>query len=285
MNYSFDTEMDLGWSADQLRRAKHAGTGLGDDAIRRVTATRRAAPEKAPGALSVAVVPSGRDATQRPGYQLERAPLAEESSLGTLLSALSNTASPEHIARLCEELLLLLSKRDKSALHAEFVQLRGVEAVINVVRKHPGPTSLPALRILEKLARSSAREVAAAGGIDAVVQVCERGGQAALVADINKSNKEAPLLLEAALKTLIGLTFDDVPRGLLSRHSIVELTEALLRAQPGVEVGEGTSTEAEQASLVAWQDVMCASRRLLQRLGGTAPKPTAAGREDGLPGF
>jgi hypothetical protein len=286
MNYSADTEMDLDWAADQMRRAKYMGTGLGDDAIRRVTATRRAELKPLPGAQRTNS--SGITTTT-----LAVAPTsAVETSMGTLLSALANTASAEHIKGTCEELLLLLSERNQGAVHAEFVECQGVQAVIEVLRKYPGPTSLPALRILEKLARTSAREIATAGAIDGVIQVCERGGQAALVADINKSNREAPLLLEAALKTLLGLTFDDSSRQLLSRHSIVELAEALLRAQPGVERGDGRSTEAEEACKVAWQDVLCVSRRLLQRLGGTPPKATAAGREaaaqgnlDNMPAF
>lgn len=279
MNYSIDTEMDLDWAADQMRRAKHVGTSVGDDAIRRVTATRRA-PDDLPSSTTSALdVPGERTRTSPKSAQIQSGALVEESSLGTLLSALANTGDPEHIKCVCEELLLLLSERDKVALHKEFVEVQGVDTIIGVVRKYPGPTSLPALRILEKLSRTSAREMAKAGGIEVVIQVCERGGQAALVADINKSNKEAPLLLEAALKTLHGMTFDDVSRSLLSRHSVVELAEELLRAQPGVEHGEGISTEQEEACIMAWQDVLSVCRRLLQRLGGTVPKPTAAGRE------
>lgn len=245
MNYNHDTEMDMDWSADQARRKKLMGTGLPDAPIRRVTATLkestlspRAAAQAGFGASS-----GGGDAT-----------------LGNALSALKiNAKQPEHVASVCQDILELVSDRDRVSLHTEFVQLKGVEAVLEVARHNEGTPLLAAMQILDKLSRTSAREIAAAGGIDVVVQVCEKDGQ-------------APRIIEAALRTLHGLTFDNETKLLLLRRGVRELAEGITEARPARGDTAVISTvpleEHVQAADEAWQDVFSIATRLLQRLGG-----------------
>lgn len=248
MNYNHDTEMDLDWAADQLRRKKNMGCGLPDTPIRRVTAslpqTTLTSPLQAAGG----------------GAIVQRA----DTTLGSALSALAiNAQSGDQCRSICDNLLVLMSDRDRSiGLHAEFVQLKGEEALLSVLRQHGGDIALSALRVLDKLSRTSAREISAAGGVDILVRICEKTGQ-------------APRILEAALRALHGLTFDEGAKVLLQRRGVRELAEGLVESKLGLPDLQGASNAAEEerATIQAWGDVHTISTRLLQRLGGSGKKP------------
>lgn len=242
MNYNHDTEMDIDWAADQMRREKNLGSSLPDTPIRLTTAT---------------LPPRPAQATLQPNMGNAGIVTPDDATLGSALSALAiNAHNSEHCFRICDNLLTLLSDRDRVTVHAEFAQLKGVEAVLNVVKEHGGDTALMALRILDKLSRTSAREISAAGGIDVLVRCCEKEGQ-------------APRLIEAALRGLQGLTFDDTAKLLLLRRGVRELAEGVVEAKPGVQPGENGSPEEDEANANAWRDVISISMRLLHRLGGS----------------
>lgn len=259
MNYNHDTEMDLDWAADQLRRKKYLASGLPEGVpIRRTTATiPKAAPSRYENTLGLEVdtpVPPGGEAT-----------------LVSALSALAiNERSADHCQLICENLVVLLSGQDRVTLHAEFVQLKGVDAVLNLVREHMAPATVrAALRVLDKLSRTSAREIAAANGIDVMARCCEKlkdGGKA--------HPPQAPRVIEAALRALHGLTFDGEVKRLLLRRGVKELAELFLeeKADEVDQQGAHASPEEEKATAEAWADVLTISGRLLQRLGGQAAK-------------
>ncbi|CAJ1356695.1 unnamed protein product, partial [Effrenium voratum] len=114
MNYSHDTEMDRDWAADQMRRKKNLVSGLPDMPVRRATA---ALPQVAVAAVGL---------TSPPG----------EATLGSALSALAiNAGNPEHVQRICQGLLALLYDKECLALHQEFAELKGVEAVLAILRR------------------------------------------------------------------------------------------------------------------------------------------------------
>mmetsp|Transcript_13122 Transcript_13122/g.19160 ORF Transcript_13122/g.19160 Transcript_13122/m.19160 type:complete len:143 (-) Transcript_13122:11-439(-) len=142
MNYSHDTEQELDWAADQLRRNKHQESTLPDSPIRRVTTPLSST--RTPLTLTQGA-PDLEDLT------------AETFTLGSALSALAvHMHSEVQCQRLCEKLMMVLADRDRLAVHAEFVELNGVEMVLNVLRRHGGETTLAALRVLDKLSRTSA---------------------------------------------------------------------------------------------------------------------------------
>ncbi|CAE7627846.1 unnamed protein product [Symbiodinium necroappetens] len=134
MNYSHDTEMDRDWAADQLRRKKNALSGLPDSPIRRTAA---ALPQVAVAAVQ--------------GLQGAAATPPGAATLGNALSALAiNAGSAEHVQRICHGLLALLYDKECLPVHQEFAQLKGVEALLAILRRHGGGTALAALRVLEK---------------------------------------------------------------------------------------------------------------------------------------
>merc|ERR1712039_225293 len=122
-----------------------------------------------------------------------------------------------------------------------------------------GEVTLVALQILDKLSRTSPREIAAAGGIDVVVQMCGRDGQ-------------APRVIESGLKVLHGLTFDSDTKQLLLRHGVRELAESIVESRPTPGRSEVVATvpldDHVESSDYAWQDVHSISTRLLTRMGG-----------------
>lgn len=243
MNYNADTEMDLDWAADQLRRQKNFGSGLPDTAIRRVTASLTA--------------PQNLTLTCPLGNSLG-APVPRDSTMGNALSALAiNSGSPEQCRQICDSLLALLSDRDRMSLHSEFVELKGIEALLEVMRKHCGETCLAALRVLDKLSRTSARSISAAGGIDIIVPCLLKEGQ-------------APSTMEVALRTLHGLTFDNDAKQQVLRRDVREIVESLVENKPWEKGLQGSSTdpEEEERSVQAWGSVLSMAMRLLQRLGG-----------------
>ncbi|CAE7445457.1 unnamed protein product [Symbiodinium natans] len=208
MNYSHDTEMDRDWAADQLRRKKNALTGLPDSPIRRTAA---ALPQVAVAAVQgVAATPPGA------------------ATLGSALSALAiNAGSAEHVQRICHGLLALLYDKECLAVHHEFAQLKGVEALLAILRRHGGGTALAALRVLEKLCRTVPRELCACGGVDVLARCAEVPCQ-------------APRLLEASLRCLHGLTFDTEATSLCGSKMRIEVAPkelsskfyALMRWEP-----------------------------------------------------
>uniref|UniRef100_A0A7S0AWE6 Uncharacterized protein n=1 Tax=Pyrodinium bahamense TaxID=73915 RepID=A0A7S0AWE6_9DINO len=243
MNYNYDTEQDLDWAADQLRRQKNLGSGLPDMAIRRVTASLTA-PQNltltSPLATSVG------------------APVPEDSTMGSALSALAiNSGSPEQCRQICDSLLALLGEKDRVALHTEFVQLKGVEALLGVVKTHGGDTCLAALQVLDKLSRTSAREISAAGGIDDIMHCLGVEGQ-------------APRTVEVALRVLHGLTFDNDAKQQVLRRNVREKAEDLVENRPWEKGLQGSITDPdeEEHTAQAWADVISIATRLLQRLGG-----------------
>eukprot|EP00435_Cladocopium_sp_Y103_P017327 s2394_g4.t1 len=202
MNYSHDTEMDRDWAADQLRRKKNLGSGLPDMPVRRATA---ALPQVAVAAVQ-GPVPVGTP----PG----------EATLGSALSALAiNAGNPEHVQRICHGLLALLYDKEmhKSTtfltclpVHYEFAELKGVEALLAVLRRHGSGTALAALRVLEKLSRTVPREFCVAGGVDVLARCAEVPCQ-------------APRLLEASLRCLHGLTFDTEAKAAVERRGVKDI--------------------------------------------------------------
>merc|ERR1719174_2540349 len=197
MNYNFDTEMDLDWAADQLRRAQNANTSLPVTPIRRVT------PALHPNAKSCPTDPS----------------VSQDTTLGNALSALTvHSHNDEQCRRICESILTLLSDRARVALHAEFVRLKGIDLVLATVKRHRDETAQMALLILDKRSRTSARQISAAGGIDIVLLRCEQ-------------DKQNTRVLEAALKVLHGLTFDSEVKVLLLRRGVHLLAAALIEAK------------------------------------------------------
>lgn len=224
MNYNHDTEMDLDWAADQLRRAQNQGSRVPDTPIRRVTAALH------PIRGLPAADPS----------------VSQDTTLGNALSALAIHAhNDEQSRRVCESVLQLLSDRDRTQLHAEFVQLKGLELVLGAVKRHGDDTATVALRIIDKLSRTSARQICAAGGIEVVLQRCEK-------------DEQAPRVLEAALKVLHGLTFDPEAKLLLLRRGVRGLAESIVEANL-----EDTASESQAE---AYQDVHTIGTRLLARL-------------------
>jgi len=248
MNYNHDTEQDMDWSADQARRQKLLGTGLPDAPIRRVTATLKEstmtprAIRGMTGGMGTAVSDSG------------------DATLGNALSALAiNAGQPAHVANVCRDILSLVSERDRVAVHAELVELKGVERILEVARSNDGEALFSALQILDKMSRTSARTIVAAGGIDVIVQVCEKDGQ-------------APRVIESALRSLHGLTFDSEARLPLLRRGVDKLAESIVENRPSQSNTALVSTvplaEHVQAADEAWQDVYSIATRLLQRMGG-----------------
>lgn len=237
MNYSHDTEMDREWAADQLRRRKNLGSGLPDMPIRRATA---ALPQVAVAAVQGGLISAG------PG----------EATVGSALSALTiNAGSAEHVQRICHGLLALLYDKERLAVHYEFAELKGVEALLAVLRRHGSGTALAALRVLEKLSRTVPRELCVAGGVDVLARCAEVPCQ-------------APRLLEASLRCLHGLTFDMEGKAAVERRNVREIAEALLEDIPLRKQRQVVSSEEEQRSLEeAWDDTTVICRRLLQRLG------------------
>eukprot|EP00929_Paragymnodinium_shiwhaense_P043226 TRINITY_DN22263_c0_g1_i2.p1 TRINITY_DN22263_c0_g1~~TRINITY_DN22263_c0_g1_i2.p1 ORF type:complete len:268 (-),score=59.78 TRINITY_DN22263_c0_g1_i2:342-1145(-) len=244
MNYNFDTEMDLDWAADQLRRKQNMYTGLPDTPIRRITA-----PLKQGSAVAVISDPS----------------VSHDTTLGNALSALKiHSHKTVHCHRLCESVLALMGERDggissRSALHSEFVRLEGMPTLLNVIKEHEGKTAEVALRVLAKLARTSARDICTAGGVEVLTQVLEFEGQ-------------LPIVLEVALRVLLGLSFDGESKLLLLRRGVRGQTEALMQR---IALGDRTRDEdmrygrirdAEKEEAMAWQEVNTVAQRLAQRL-------------------
>lgn len=223
MNYSFDTDMDLDWAADQLRRVQNAGSVYPDTPIRRVTAALHPTPND-PHDPSV----------------------SHDTTLGNALSALTvHGHSDEQSRRICDSILTLLAGRDRIALHAEFVQLKGIDLVLCAVRQHGDETAHVALTILDKLSRTSARQISAAGGIDVVLLRCEKDKQTARV-------------LEVALKVLHGLTFDPEVKLLLLRRGVQNLAQSLIEAK--------LEETCDASSVQAYRDVHTIAVRLSARL-------------------
>lgn len=250
MNYSHDSEMDRDWAADQLRRKQNLGrNGLPDMPIRRATS---ALPQ-----VAVAALRGGLDASTPPG----------DPTLGSALSALAiNAQSADQVRRICDGLTALLSDRDRVALHKEFAQLKGVEAVLSILRKHGGEAALSALRVVEKLSRTLPRELCAAGGVDVLARCAEVPGQ-------------APRLVEASLRCLHGLTFDTEAKPLVSRRGVQTLVESLLEEEASRNQYEIVCANEEQEAALreAWADAITMCKRLLQRLTD-GRQPAAANR-------
>jgi len=180
----------------------------------------------------------------------------ERHTLGTALSALAIHAhSAENCRRLCENILAFVSDRDRMALHAEFVQLKGLELVLGVVRQHGGPAALAALQILDKLSRTAAREMCAAGGIDDLVRCCEQ-------------EEQLPSLIEAALRALLGLSFDGDSRTLLLRRNVKRLADRFVEAG----IPRGDPEDEKEATYHTWRGVVSAATRLSQRLADGSRK-------------
>jgi len=221
MNYNHDTDHDLEWAQDQLRRNKLSGTGLPDVPVRRVTAS---------------LVQRGDPMPIDPS-------VSRDMTLGNSLSALAIHAhNDQQCHRICDSILALLSDRDRLGLHAEFVELNGIHLVLGVVKNHGDEPALAALRILDKLSRTSARELSAAGGIDVVLERCDIDGQ-------------VPRVVESSLKILHGLTFDTDSKLLLLRRGVRGLAESIVEAKQGAGAGSD------------WQDVHTIATRLQARLG------------------
>jgi len=198
MNYNADTEQDIDWSADQLRRAKALEGARQDEPVRRVT-------QQLHQSACLPIDPA----------------VSRDTTLGNALSALLvHGHDPLECQRLCTDLLMLLAERDRLALHSEFVELNGVETVVTVVKNHGGETAQVALQILVKLSRTSAMQICGADGVEVVIERCDRDTQ-------------PPFVQEAALRVLHGLTFEPDAKNLVLRRGAKPLAEAFVEAGPG----------------------------------------------------
>mmetsp|Transcript_74933 Transcript_74933/g.139845 ORF Transcript_74933/g.139845 Transcript_74933/m.139845 type:complete len:236 (+) Transcript_74933:83-790(+) len=230
MNYSHDTEQELDWAADQLRRNKYQGSSLPDSPIRRVT--------------------TPLSSTRTPLTLTQGAPdlellTAETFTLGSALSALAVHIHCEaECLRLCEKLIMVLSDRERLAVHAEFVELNGVEMVLNVLRRHSGEAAVAALRLLDKLSRTSARAICRADGVQVLMTLCQ------------KDTCQLPEL-EVALRVLHGLSFDAEVKAQLDRRGVRNLAQSILEERPG----DGYLQE----------DIHSIAMRLLHRIGDGRP--------------
>mmetsp|Transcript_20596 Transcript_20596/g.58390 ORF Transcript_20596/g.58390 Transcript_20596/m.58390 type:complete len:259 (-) Transcript_20596:140-916(-) len=257
MNYNHDTEFDILWAADQLRRTKllSAGQPQDDGPIRRVTASLTQA-TLSPRADGTTLVLHG---SVGPG----------EATLGCALSALAiNSQDGAHCAQVCRDILAILSERDRVALHRELVHLKGLDSILDVCRHRSGEAVHVALQILDKLSRTSARDIAAAGGIDVVIRCVDIDGQ-------------APRVIEAALKVLHGMSFDVEAKPLLVRRGVQQLAQGVAESRPPQNSVEAVTTvpseEHVRSAHEAWQDVVSIASRLVTRLGG----PTRSARARG----
>lgn len=246
MNYSADTEADLNWAADQLRRAQNLGCGLPDQPVRRLTSSLRQGGALCPDDPAVTA----------------------DTTIGNALSGLAIHAhSGDQCRRICESILVLLSDQDRIALHTEFARLKGVEMVVGVAKQHSGETALAALRILEKLSRTSSRAICGCGGVDVVIARCGEEDQ-------------LPSVVESAARVLHGLSFDRDARTLLLRRGVRGLAESIV--EHGLPDADTASAEA----------VASIATRLLARLAdgrgsnsrGATPRSAALGapRSGGL---
>lgn len=218
MDYNHDTEQDLLWAGSQLRKEQNQGLRIEDAPIRRITA---------------GLAQAGKPPDPAVG---------EDTTLGTALSALDiHKHSEADCCRIMESLLQLMSDKNRLGLHPELVQLKGLDQVLSAVRRHhDGECAVVALRLLDKLSRTCGRDIAAAGGIDVLLERCNL-------------DKEPPRVSAAAIRVLHGLTFDGEVRPLLLRRGVRGLAQAVVERGPGDGVEEG--------------DLHSIGVRLLNRLG------------------
>mmetsp|Transcript_14076 Transcript_14076/g.30566 ORF Transcript_14076/g.30566 Transcript_14076/m.30566 type:complete len:252 (-) Transcript_14076:57-812(-) len=243
MNYNYDTEMDLRWEADQARRRKCLMLGIPDMPIRRITT----------GAKEATLAPADLDQTAASPSPRSR------TSLGVALSALTiNRGDPRHLGKVMQEILEILSDRNRISIHKEFVDLKGVDSILDIVSTEDGETLLYSLHVLDKLTRTCAREVCAGGAIEVLKRVSEKEGQ-------------APQIISSALQALLGLSFDSECKALLIRHGVREVAQAVKESEPydAKEVISAVPTEESlRAAEEDWYKVHLTAGRLLTRLGG-----------------
>lgn len=243
--------MEKAWAADQLRRKQKMSCrpGLPDMPIRRVTS---ALPQ-----VAVAAMQGGLASSTPPG----------DATVGTALSALAiNAQSADQCRRICDGLQSFLSDREM-ARHAEFAELKGVEAVLGILRHQGGEAALSALRVVEKVSRTLPRELCAAGGVEILARCAEVPGQ-------------APRLLEAALRCLHGLTFDREAKTMVARRGVFEIVQQCLESEPERRTHRvvAGSEEQEAAREEAWSDVIIMCNRVYQRLSDSKQRPGASTR-------
>lgn len=243
MNYSHDTDMDLGWAADQLRREQNQRKGLPDSPIRRQTCVMPQVTASGPGPLEPLTLLSPR-----------------QSTIGSALSALEiNADCSAQCLLVCEGLLAFFA--DRSSPHAEFVELKGIDALLGILKRHGGSTALAALRLLEKLSRTASKDICAAGGVEILARCCEKAGQ-------------APRIVEAALRALHGLTFSQEARAVVSRRGVAAIAEAFIELRGTLAEREVGASQGEERDVeMAWEDVLIISHRLLARLASETRRP------------
>lgn len=231
MNYNHDTEHDLQWAQSTLRKKEKFYVGLSDAPVRRISSTL-ARREKPQGGVS-------NDGLRD---------IAPDATIGSALSALAIHAhSAQQVQRLCDSLYEAMTDRDRPKVHAEVVEIKGVDLILNAAKTHAKEEAcvLSALRLLQKLTRTSAKEIVQAGGVDILLELVDP--------DNNPSS-----VVGAGLHVLHGLTFQNEAKLLLLRRGVRGLAEDLAQTKHD----ERCQTEERER----WAQVSSIATRLCNRL-------------------
>lgn len=231
MNYNHDTEHDLQWAQSSLRKEEKFTRGVSDAPVRRIASTL-ARGEKVDGGVS-------NDGLRD---------INPDTTIAGALSALSIHAhSPAQVQRICDCLYEAVTDRNRPKLHSEVVEIKGVDLILNAVKTHATDEQcvLSALRLLEKLTRTSTKEIIQAGGLDVVL--------ARVDPDQNPSS-----VVAQGLRVLHGLTFQNDAKLLLLRRGVRGLAEDLQQTKH--------DERADKEERERWGDVVSIATRLCNRL-------------------
>jgi len=231
MNYNHDTEQDLQWAQTTLRKEEKYGRGLSDAPVRRIASTL-ARGEKVDGGVT-------NDGLRD---------IHADTTIAGALSALAIHAhSAAQVQRICDCLYEAVTDRNRPKLHAEVVEIKGVDLILNAVKTHGTNEQcmLSALRLLEKLTRTSTKEIIQAGGLDVVLSRVDP--------DDNPSS-----VVAQGLRVLHGLTFHNDAKLLLLRRGVRGLAEDLTQSKH--------DARADKEERERWNDVVSIATRLGNRL-------------------
>lgn len=222
MNYNHDTDQDLDFAASQLRKKQNAHSILEDAPIRRITS-----------------------ALAQSGARIVDPGVTPDATLGTALSALDiHGHSEDDCQRIFESILEVMSDRRRLELHKELVQLKGLQHILGAIRRHGDACTIVALRLLDKLSRTSARDITAAGGVEVLLERSDM-------------KRESPRVVEAVVRVLLGLTFESDAKVLLLRRGVRGLAESIVELIPDTSDAELREAQADLKSV---------GTRLLNRL-------------------
>jgi len=247
MNFNHDTEMEVAWGADQLRRKKQLDAGAPEAAIRRTTAR------------------FGEDFRWDLRGQEEALPLCGQSGGMTIATAVTALGvgweNNEHCERLCSDVLAMLSDRRRPSTAAEFVDLGGLDSLHRIVAKQKGLPRLQALRALEKLSRTHPERVCEAEFIDPLAMVFQVEGQ-------------APEIVSAVLRIFHALSFSSKAKDAMIAKGLCELSQVVATAMadpPPISDQDKLALSRDEQTIQrvedAWREVGQLATRLSARLG------------------